>query len=432
MPAASGTEAAPAPSLAAACRVWLTFGFVSFGGAAGQIALLHRLVVAERRWLGEEQFALGLAVALLLPGPEAHKLATWLGFCLHGVVGGLAAGALFILPGAAAIAALAALYAVHAQAPALSALFFGLRGAVLAILAQAVVSLSRRAIRGRIALTVAASAFASAFFLRLPAPLIVLGGACLGFVGGTLGPNGPGHSARRIPLALPGQAAAVAVGLTLLLLWGLAILIADAMDEVASEIGRFFAQVSILAFGGAYAVLAWVAEEAVARRGWVTATELIDGLALAETTPGPTILVLQFLAVLAGAREGGLAYGTAFGVLAVCLLFLPSFALLLLAAPVADRLAGSARAKAALVGVSAAAAGLIASLGATFALSVLLRSVAWAPVGPLRLPLPGAPDWAAVAVAGAGFLALFACRLGVVGTLGTCAAIGVLIRALAP
>ncbi|WP_157967133.1 chromate transporter [Elioraea thermophila] len=217
-----------------------------------------------------------------------------------------------------------------------------------------------------------------------------------------------------------------------MLLWGLAIAGAAAMGEAAGAIGRFFAKVSVLAFGGAYAILAWVAEEAVARRGWVTATELIDGLAVAETTPGPTILVLQFLAVLAGAREGGLGHGTAVGFLAVVLLFLPSFALPLLAVPVADRLAGSARARAAVAGISAAAVGLIASLGATFALSVLFREVAWLPVGALRLPLPAVPDWAAVAVAGVGVVALFALRLGVLCTLGACAGIGVLIRALDP
>lgn len=432
MPAASGAEAAPAPSFATACRVWLTFGLVSFGGAAAQIALLHRLVVAEQRWVGEERFALGLAVALMLPGPEAHKLATWLGFCLHGVAGAMAAGTLFILPGTVAIAALAALYAAHAEAPALSALFFGLRGAVLAILAQAVVALSRRAIRGRIALAVAASAFAAAFFLRLPAPSIVLAAAGFGLIGGRLASRGAGHTAPSPNVAPPGRAGVVAAGLALMLLWGLAIAGAAAMGEVAGAIGRFFAKVSVLAFGGAYAILAWVAEEAVARRGWVTATELIDGLALAETTPGPTILVLQFLAVLAGVREGGLGHGTALGLLAVVLLFLPSFALLLLAVPVADRLAGSARARAAVAGISAAAIGLIASLGATFALSVLFREVAWLPVGALRLPLPAALDWAAVVLAGVGVVALFALRLGVLCTLGACAGIGVLIRALDP
>lgn len=432
MPAAPGAASAPAPSFAAACRVWLTFGLASFGGAAAQIALLHRLVVAERRWVGEERFALGLAVALLLPGPEAHKLATWLGFCLHGVAGAMAAGTLFILPGAVAIAALAALYAAHAEAPALSILFFGLRGAVLAILAQAVVVLSRRAIQGRIALAVAASAFAAAFFLRLSAPLIVLAAACFGFVYGKLGTRGAGHTAPFPVVAPPGRARVVAAALALMLLWGLAIAGAGALGEVAGAIGRFFATVSVLAFGGAYAILAWVAEEAVARRGWVTAAELIDGLALAETTPGPTILVLQFLAVLAAAREGGLAHGTALGFLAVVLLFLPSFGLLLLVVPVADRLAASARAKAALAGISAAAVGLIASLGTIFAVSVLFRDVAWLPVGALRLPLPGAPDWAALAVAGVGFVALFVLRLGVLGTLGTCAAMGMVIRALTP
>ena len=302
----SGIRSAPAPSFSAACRVWLTFGLVSFGGAAAQIAFLHRLVVAERRWVPEQRFGLGLAVALLLGRPEVHKLATWLGFCLHGVAGAMAAGLLFILPGAVAIAVLGAIYTQHAEAPALSALFLGLRGAMLAILTQAVAVLVRRAVRGRGAVAVAACAFAAAFFLRLPAPLIVLAGACVAVVGGHLGARRTRDTALSVAAAAPPrQGGTVAAGIALMLLWGLAVAGAGAMGEPVGSIGRFFAKVSILAFGGAYAMLAWVAEEAVARRGWVTPAELIDGLALAETTPGPTILVLHFLAVLVGARRGG-------------------------------------------------------------------------------------------------------------------------------
>ncbi len=428
----SSVGSAPAPSFAAACRLWLTFGLLSFGGAAAQIALLHRLVVAERRWVSEERFALGLALALLLPGPEAHKLATWLGFCLHGVAGAMAAGLLFILPGAVAIVALGAIYAQHAEAPVLSALFFGLRGAVLAILTQAVLALIRRVVRGPNAWAAAALAFTAAFFFHFPAPLIMLAGACFGVVGRHLAPRGAEEAAPSPAAGVsPRRRGVIAAGLALMLLWALAVASAGAMGEVAGTIGRFFAKVSVLAFGGAYAILAWVAEEAVVRRGFVTAAELIDGLALAETTPGPTILVLPFLAVLAGAREGGLTYGTALGVIAIVLLFLPSFALLLLAVPVADRLAASRRAIAARAGITAAAVGLIASLGATFAGAVLFQGLAWTGFGPLRLPVPDAPDWEAVAVTGFAFFALFALRLGVIGTLAGCAAIGGLIRALA-
>ncbi|MCS6854369.1 MAG: chromate transporter [Elioraea sp.] len=430
MPLRPGREAAPLPSLAAACRVWLTFGRVSFGGAAAQLALLHRLVVLERRWVSEERFALGLALSLLLPGPEAHKLATWLGFCLHGVVGGLAAGLLFLLPGALASAWLGLLYVANIGTPAVSALFFGLRGAVLAILAHAVVTLARRVLRGRRAVALAGAAFGAAFLFGVPPPAAVLAAAAVGLATGQDG------AMRRETWSLgpaPAQArAAAAAGIGLFLLWAAIVVSALRTGGVGAAIIAFFAKVSVFAFGGAYTILAWVAEEAVAWRVWFSAADLIDGLALAETTPGPTLLVLQFLAVVAGAREGGIGHGTGLGFIAVAVLFLPSFALLFLAVPFGDRLAASGRARAGLASISAATVGLIASLGATFALAVLFRGVAWIGFGPLRLPLPGAPDWAAVAVGALGFVALFALRLRVVGTLAACAVAGMLIRSFAP
>jgi len=421
------------PNFARACRLWLTVGLISFGGAPAEIALFHRLVVAERRWVAEPSFTLGLAVALLLPGPEAHQLATWLGICLHGVAGGLVAGLLFILPGAVVMTGLAALYVAFAGAPEVSALFFGLRGAVLAILTQALVGLARRAVSDRRAAVLALASFVAASLFRLPPPAIVLAGGAVGLAAGFSRRGGLAQSAAPEAPFAPGlgqTARRSAVGL--LLLWAGAVCAAASSGGVLAEIGPFYAKVSALSFGGAYAILAWVTEEAVSRRGWVTAVELVDGLALAETTPGPTILVLQFLAVLAAAREGGLLHGLTAGWVGIALLFLPSFALVLLAVPVAGRIAARDGPRAALAGISAAAVGLIASLASRFALAVLFRGVDWIQFGSVRLPVPGQPDWAACVVAGVGFVALFRFRFGIIATLAACALCGALLRAVLP
>ncbi|MFQ3622726.1 MAG: chromate efflux transporter [Acetobacteraceae bacterium] len=453
---ASGRAPAPPPGLpsfAEACRLWLTLGLLSFGGAAGQIAMMHRLVVEERRWVGERRYLDALNYCTLLPGPEAQQLATYLGWLLHGVRGGLVAGILFVLPGAALMTALAALYALHGRLPLIEALFFGLRGAVLAIVAEALLKLSRRALRGTVAVGLAVAAFLALFALRLAFPLVVLGAGAIGLAAGLAGlgwfsaagrgravAEGPAGAIDRLledpaaaPLRAARSASALRAGLVALAGWTGIVGLASWSGGVFGDIALFFAKMAVLTFGGAYAVLAWVAQDAVGVHGWVTTAEMIDGLALAETTPGPTILVLQFVAFLGAFRDGGLPAGIAGGLLCVVVTFAPSFAWIFLGGPSVERIAGRRELASALSAITAAVVGVMANLAVVLALGVLFARVETVSAGPLRLAAPdlASLDPLALAVVVAGFVSLFALGLGLFRTLGVCAALGLVLRFLA-
>ncbi len=444
------TEAPALPSFAEASRLWLIVGLLSFGGAAGQIAMMHRMVVDERRWVGERRYLNALNYCTLLPGPEAQQLATYLGWLMHGVAGGLVAGVLFVLPGAALMAVLAAIYGLYGQVTLIEALFFGLKGAVLAIIAEALWKIARRALHGPVAVVLAVAAFLALFALHVPFPIVVLGAGAIGlaaglagrpwFAGAGHGKAGSGPAVGAIDRLLddPGSAAmqrtraatARRAGIIALAVW-LATVGAFALaGGVFAEIALFFAKMAVVTFGGAYAVLAWVAQDAVTLYGWISAGEMVDGLALAETTPGPTILVLQFVAHLAAFREAGLWAGIAGGALCVFVTFAPSFAWIFLGGPSVERIAARRELASALAAITAAVVGVIANLALVVAVPVLFGEVGRFQAGPVDLPAPvlASLDAGAAIVAAVGFAGLFVLHLGLFRTLASCAALGLVLR----
>ncbi|WP_135467042.1 chromate efflux transporter [Crenalkalicoccus roseus] len=442
-PADPGAAEGALPSFAEAVRVWFRIGCLSFGGPAGQIALMHREVVEERRWISDARFLHALNFCNLLPGPEAQQLATYLGWLLHGVKGGLAAGLLFILPGAAVMLALSIVYALLGEVPLVAALFFGLKCAVLVLVVEALLRVARRALKGGLAWGVAAAAFLALFAFRIPFPFVVLGAA----LAGLLLPRAfapPGHGAvREGPPALldalvardPHRiarlgTAARRAGLVALVLWLWPAALLHAEGGLFADIAWFFSKLAVVTFGGAYAVLAYVAQEAVEHYRWLTAGEMLAGLGLAETTPGPLILVLQFVGYMAGHGWGGIAGGTLASALTLWVTFAPCFAWIFLGAPHVERLHDQERLKGALAGVTAAVVGVIANLALWFGLRVLFGEVRAVPLGPVRLdlPVPGTLDPLALALAALAALCLFRLRLGVVRTLGIAAAAGLALR----
>jgi chromate transporter len=395
-------------------------GLVSFGGPAGQIALMHRVLVDERGWMGEDEYLSALNFCHLLPGPEAMQLATYAGWRLDGARGGLIAGLLFVLPGAAVILALSVLYAYAADLAAVEAVFFGVKAAVLAIIARAL----------------AAGAFIAIFFFDALFPLVVLGAGALGMLAArwrpdwlALKPSDPG------PETGTGRPLARALGSVAV--WGgvwaapvLLIVIALGPDHVLFEIAAFFSRLAVVTFGGAYAVLAWMAQEAVEVHGWLDPGEMADGLGLAETTPGPLILVTQFVGFLGAFRApepfSPLVAGMLGAAITSWVTFAPCFLWIFTLAPWVERIQRSAVLKGALSALTAAVVGVIASLAAWFALHVLFGAVGRESLGPLRLH---APDWAsfdpyAALLAGLALVAVLVFRLGIIPLLGLAALAG--------
>jgi len=334
------------PSFAEAVRVWFRIGCLSFGGPAGQIALMHREVVDQRRWVSDSRFLHALNFCTLLPGPEAQQLATYLGWLMHGVKGGLAAGLLFVLPGALVMLALSAVYVAFGEVPFVAALFFGLKCAVLVLVVEALLRVARRALKGAVPWAVAAAAFVALFALDLPFPIVVLAAALLGaavpgaFAGGGHGTakDGPPSLLDAVLAQQPDRidqlaASARQAGYVALALWLVPVLLLLAVGGVFADIAWFFSKMAVVTFGGAYAVLAYVAQEAVEHYRWLTAGQMLTGLGLAETTPGPLILVLQFVGFLAGHAWGGFWGGTLGAVLTLWVTFAPCFAWIFLGAP---------------------------------------------------------------------------------------------------
>jgi chromate transporter len=436
----SVTEAsAPArtPDFAELVATFARIGVLSFGGAAGQIAMMHRIVVEEKRWLDERRYLHALNYCMLLPGPEAQQLATYIGWLTHGVRGGVAAGVLFVLPGALLMVGLSLLYALGAGLTLVEGVFFGVKAAVLALVAQALMKIAARGLKTPPLYALAAAAFAAMALLDAPFPLIVLGA---GAVGAALGlGGGAGDGAAVAPVSAEARRGAfVAAGWCLLAWWapiGLAAL-ALGGGHALVEIGLFFSKLAALTFGGAYAVLAWLAQEAVTK-GWVSPAEMIDGLGLAETTPGPTILVNQFVAFLAALRApGGLDpwLGATLGAaMATWATFAPSFLWIFAGAPFVEGLRRSRRLAGALAGVTAAVVGVIAFIALWFALNVLFGEVVEARMGPLRwwTVAPQSLDVAATALSAMAFVMVFRRRWGVTTTVGALAALGVAVRLIA-
>jgi chromate transporter len=418
------------PSFGEALQAWGRIALLSFGGPAAQIAVMHRVMVEERGWIDEKRFLNALNFCMLLPGPEAMQLATYLGWMTHGVRGGITAGLLFILPGFLSILLLSFVYVWFGDVPAIEGLLFGLKAAVLAIVFVALDRLRRRVLQGRTQLAIAAASFVALFFLQLPFPLVILAAAAIGFWQAR-GQDAGAPAAAPLPAGRPARTLATAA-LGLLAWLGPLLLVAAALGprHLMSELGLFFSQVAVVSFGGAYAVLAYVAQHAVEARGWLSPAEMVDGLGLAETTPGPLIQVLQFVAFLAAWRDAApfeqVTAGLLASVVATWATFAPCFLWIFVGAPWIDRLLHQPLIGGAMAGVRAAVVGAVLNLSLWFALHVLFARVGQLHLGPVRLlvPSPGSLDLAAVLLA-AGALVLLAWRgWGMLAVLGMAAVAG--------
>lgn len=424
----------PSASLGELTATFLKIGLVSFGGAAAQIALMHKVIVEEKRWLDEARFRHALSYCMLLPGPEAQQLATYVGWLLHGVRGGLIAGLLFIVPGALAVAALSVLYVLGSQVPALDGAFDGIKAAVLAIVVHALIKIGKKALDTRVLIGIAVTVFVALFLLQVPFPLAII---AAGLVGAALARFAPaaigGITAPGAKAPVKGTAGgAFHAALVCLLAWWAPIAVAALVfggGHLLVEIGLFFSKLAVVTFGGAYAVLAYLTQEAVAR-GWVTTSEMIDGLGLAETTPGPTILVNQFVAFLAGhdasAPLSPIGMALMASLMATWATFAPSFLWIFAGAPFVDRLQRIAAITGALRGISAAVAGVLAFVSLWFALNVLFGSVTTVTLGPLQVPMinPASLDLKALALTLIAFAVMFVAHRGVMTTVGIMAALG--------
>lgn len=416
------------PSFREALAVWAKIGVLSFGGPAGQIALMHRVLVDERRWIAERPFLHALNFCMLLPGPEAMQLATYVGWRLHGTLGGLAAGLLFVLPGALVVLALSIAYALFGHVPLVEAAFVGIKAAVLVIVIEALLRVARRALRRPHDWMIAAAAFVAIFFFAVPFPLVIAAAALAGYLlaDTQVTPHSQAQAeAPPVPLTQTLRTAGL-----WLALWIVPLLLLAAVfgrDHVTTEIGIFFSKLAIVTFGGAYSVLAYMAQAAVETYGWLTAGEMLDGLGLAETTPGPLILVTEFVGFLAGYRQGGeprLAFGLLGAAVTLWATFTPCFLWIFVGAPYIERLSASPRLAGALGGVTAAVVGVILNLSLWFALHVLFAKVEPVWHGPLRLwlPDPSTLNLEALVLAGLAGLLLLRLRFGIAATLALCAA----------
>ena len=429
------------PSFAAATRLWFKIGCLGFGGPAGQIALMHRLVVDERKWVGEAQFLHALNFCMLLPGPEAQQLATYLGWLLHGVRGGLIAGILFVLPGFCVILALSAAYAAFGQLPWLMGVFFGLKCAVIALVAEALWRVARRALKQPMHVVVAVLAFLALFVFRIPFPIVILAAACVGLAmawrtgANSAASQGADEKVLEQSANAPRPMRTVIIGAALWL--GPIALLAALLgkDQVFPQMGWFFAKMAVVTFGGAYAVLAYVAQQAVQNYGWLTTGNMIDGLALAETTPGPLILVLTFIGYYAAHQQPGvlspLVAGTLGAIFVTWVTFVPSFIWIFLGAPYVERVRQNRYLSAMLAMVTAAVVGVIANLALWFALHVLFRNVTEVTLGFATLAWL---DWRSADLAAIGLsliasLALLRWRVNLVKVLLATGALGYLAHA---
>jgi chromate transporter len=422
-------------SFAEALRFWLKLGFISFGGPAGQIAIMHRVLVDEKRWIEESRFLHALNFCVLLPGPEATKLATYIGWLLHGTRGGVAAGVLFVLPGALVMLALSILYALGRGIPAVEGALFGIKAAVLVIVVEALIRIGRRALKTRFLVAVAAAAFIGIHFFALPFPLIVLAAALVGFY---VTPRAAPAATRSVPgrwrhatLALAGGAA----------LWWLPLALAALVfgaDHVLVDIGLFFSKLAVVSFGGAYALLAYMAQQAVENYGWMSAPEMVDGLGLAETTPGPLILVTQFVGFLAAYRDPApfapLGAGVLGAAMTTWVTFVPPIMLIFAAAPFVEALRANVRLSGALGAITAAVVGVILNLTVWFALHVLFGEVREMRAGPLRWYAfePLALDLKVAALAALAALLAFRLHRGLVELVLVMAALGIALRFILP
>jgi len=438
-----------------AIRVWLRVAMLSFGGPAGQIAVMHRILVEEKRWISESRFLHALNYCMLLPGPEAQQLATYVGWLMHRTLGGIIAGGLFIIPGIVAIMALSYVYAGYGNVPVIVALFFGLKAAVLAIVLEAVFRIGKRALKNNVMIALAAAAFVGIFFFNVPFPIIILAAALIGFAGAWSGApafavktehGGGKHETAVVDSMLgdalpeharPTVARALRVSSVWLALWlipVIALLVTLGRGNVFSEIAVFFSKMAVVTFGGAYAVLAYVAQQAVENYGWLKPGEMLDGLGMAETTPGPLIMVLQFVGFMAAYRDPGtlspMLAGTLGGLLATWVTFTPCFLWIFLGAPFVETLRDNKAISGALSAITAAVVGVVLNLAIWFALHTIFREVT--PVHGYGLafdrPMLASVDPWALALSVAAIIAIFRFKVGMITTLLACSAIGIVLH----
>ena len=410
-------------TLSEAFKAFGKIGILSFGGPAGQIALMHRVIVDEKRWLTEQQFLNALSFCMLLPGPEAMQLATYAGWRIHGTLGGLMAGLLFVLPGAFVIMALAAIYALFGDVPLVTAIFLGVKAAVVVIVIEALVKVSKRALKRFDYWVVAVLAFIGIFFLALPFPFIIVMAALYGAVRiDTLIYDG-----LRVEKVVSSSTFKT-IGLWLVIWWApLLVLWALAPDSVLSDIGFFFSKLAVVSFGGAYAGLAYMAQDVVSGFGWLQAGEMMDGLGLAETTPGPLILVTEFVGFLAAFKQGGLALGVAGGIVTLWVTFAPCFLCIFAGAPYVEWISSQPRLKGALTGITAAVVGVILNLTVWFALHVFFTAIETKKIGLFKVLTPdiASLDWRVLVLSIVSCIMLLVLNRGVLMTLAVAGGLAV-------
>jgi chromate transporter len=434
-----------APTLTQAFWFWLKLGFISFGGPAGQISIMHQELVERRRWISENRFLHALNYCMVLPGPEAQQLATYLGWLLHRTWGGILAGALFVLPSLFILVVLSWIYIAFGNLPVVAGILYGIKPAVTAIVLHAAYRIGSRALQNGYLWTVAAAAFGAIFFLDVPFPLIVISAGIVGFIGGKLRPQafavGGGHASARkrygaavIDDNTPTPQHArfstrrlAQVVLACLLLWGAAMAVLMAQfgwQGTLTQMGWFFTKAALLTFGGAYAVLPYVYQGAVEHYGWISATQMIDGLALGETTPGPLIMVVAFVGFVGGWLTQVFGAGSLFlaGAIAASVVtfftFLPSFLFILAGGPLVESTHGDLKFTAPLTGITAAVVGVILNLAVFFAWHVL-----W-PQADAAAPFSGPFEWASLVIGAAATTALFRYGVGVMPLLAACSVAG--------
>ncbi|MEA2982066.1 MAG: chromate transporter [Alphaproteobacteria bacterium] len=437
-----------------AMMVWARVAALSFGGPAGQIAVMHRIVVEEKRWISESRFLHALNYCMLLPGPEAQQLATYIGWLMHRTLGGIMAGVLFVIPGVICIMALSVIYAAYGNVPLVAALFFGLKAAVLAIVLEAVFRIGKRALKNNAMVVLAAAAFVGIFFFAVPFPVIIFGAALIGFAGAWFdlsafhikGGHGPGGGAKGDGESLLGEdlpdhaqptvAKALGVSAIWLALWLIPVIALVATlgrANVFSEIAVFFSKMAMVTFGGAYAVLAYVAQQAVENYGWLKPGEMLDGLGMAESTPGPLIMVLQFVGFMAAFRDPGtlspMLAGALGGLLATWVTFTPCFLWIFLGAPFVEVLRDNKKLNGALSAITAAVVGVVLNLAIWFALHTIFREVT-----PVRaygfafdMPVLSGVDLWALALSAAAMVAIFRFKVGMIHTLAACCVAGIVL-----
>jgi chromate transporter len=444
-------------SLGEALRVWTRIALLSFGGPAGQIAVMHRILVEEKRWISESRFLHALNYCMLLPGPEAQQLATYIGWLMHRTLGGIMAGVLFVVPGIISIMALSYVYAAYGNVPFVTALFFGLKAAVLAIVVEAVIRIGKRSLKNNVMVSLAGAAFIGISILNIPFPAIIFGAALIGFVGARMGimqfQGSAGHSAGKqdhgvvdsllgdeLPEhARPTVARALSVSAIWLALWlvpVIALLVTLGIENVFSTIAIFFSKMAMVTFGGAYAVLAYVAQQAVENYGWLKPGEMLDGLGMAETTPGPLIMVLQFVGFMAAFRDPGslppMLAGTLGGLLATWVTFTPCFLWIFLGAPFIEKLRDNKALNAALSAITAAVVGVVLNLAVWFAIHTVFRETVPIRAFPFSFDVPnfGSIDPWALALSVAAAVAIFRFKVGTISTLVACCSAGIVLYLL--